>query len=173
MKLNDSLGFENWDFGFLKIGGKMNVIIALFSNVPLVTGCAAFLISQLLKIVYYFIKEKEFNMIHFFEAAGMPSTHSAMSSAMTLMIGFNSGFESPLFAIAVVFTIIVMYDAMGVRFAAGQQAIVLNKIIEDIYSEKISEKEKMKELIGHTPFEVFVGGIVGILTAVIAYFFVF
>src|SRR3989339_280292 len=151
----------------------MDLLFSLLSNVPLLTGAAAFLLSQTLKIVYYYIKEKEFNIIHFFEAAGMPSTHSAMSSAMALMIGLTEGFASPLFAVAVVFTIIVMYDAMGVRFAAGQQAIVLNKIIEDIYSEKVSEKEKMKELIGHTPFEVFVGGVLGILTAILAYTIIF
>lgn len=151
----------------------MSLIIALLSNIPLVTGGAAFLISQASKILYYYFKEKKFDLMHFFEAAGMPSTHSAMSSSMTLMIGFTEGFSSPLFAVAVVFTIIVMYDAMGVRFAAGQQAVVLNKIIEDIYSEKVSEKEKMKELIGHTPQEVCVGGIFGILTAIIAYFVIF
>lgn len=147
----------------------MNVLVALINNVPLLTGGIAFLLSQTFKVIYYIFKEKKFNLIHLFEAAGMPSTHSALSSSMTLMIGLTEGFSSSLFAVAVVFTIIVMYDAMGVRFAAGQQAIVLNKIIEDIYSEKISEKEKMKELIGHTPIEVFVGGIVGILTAIIIY----
>lgn len=151
----------------------MNIIISLLSNIPLMTGASAFLLSQTIKVIYYFIREKEFNIMHFFESAGMPSTHSAMSASMTLMIGMTEGYASSLFAVAVVFTIIVMYDAMGVRFAAGQQAVVLNKIIEDIYSEKVTEKEKMKELIGHTPFEVFVGGILGVLTAAIAYFIVF
>lgn len=151
----------------------MTLIVALLSNIPLITGGVAFLLSQTFKIIYYFIKEKEFNFYHFFEAAGMPSTHSAMSTAMTLMIGLTEGFMSSLFAVAVVFTIIVMYDAMGVRFAAGQQAVVLNKIIEDIYSEKISEKEKMKELIGHTPTEVFAGFIVGLVTAAISYIVIF
>ncbi|MBI5700742.1 divergent PAP2 family protein [Candidatus Saganbacteria bacterium] len=151
----------------------MNIVTSLVSNVPLVTGGIAFLLSQTFKVVYYFIKEKQFNLIHLFEAAGMPSTHSAMSASMTLMIGLTEGFSSSLFAVAVVFTIIVMYDAMGVRFAAGQQAVVLNKIIEDIYSEKVSEKEKMKELIGHTPTEVFAGFVVGILTATIVYFIVY
>ena len=150
----------------------MNVIVALFSNIPLVTGALAFLISQTSKVIYYYFKEKEFNFMHFFESAGMPSTHSAMSTAMTLMIGLTEGFSSSLFAVAVVFTIIVMYDAMGVRFAAGQQAVVLNKIIEDIYSEKLSEKEKMKELIGHTPIEVFAGAMLGIITATISYIIV-
>ena len=147
----------------------MSLIIALFSNIPLVTGGLAFLISQTSKVIIYYFKDKEFNILHFFESAGMPSTHSAMSCSMTLMIGMSEGFNSPLFAIALIFTIIVLYDAMGVRFAAGQQAVVLNKIIEDIYSEKVTEKEKMKELIGHTPFEVFVGGLIGITVAVLMF----
>lgn len=151
----------------------MSVIISLFSNIPLVTGGVAFVLSQTFKVIYYLFKERKLNLYHLFEAAGMPSTHSAMSSSMTLMIGLTEGFSSSLFAVAVVFTIIVMYDAMGVRFAAGQQAIVLNKIIEDIYSEKVSEKEKMKELIGHTPTEVFCGGVLGVLTAVLVYLIVY
>lgn len=151
----------------------MSLLMSLLSNIPLMTGVCAFLLSQTIKVIYYFIKEKQFNVMHFFESAGMPSTHSAMSAAMTLMIGMTEGFASSLFAVAVVFTIIVMYDAMGVRFAAGQQAVVLNKIIEDIYSEKVNEKEKMKELIGHTPSEVFAGGVLGVLTATAAYFVIF
>ena len=147
----------------------MSLLIALFSNIPLVAGGLAFLISQTAKVIIYYFKDKEFNIMHFFESAGMPSTHSAMSCSMSLMIGMSEGFNSPLFAIALIFTIIVLYDAMGVRFAAGQQAVVLNKIIEDIYSEKVSEKEKMKELIGHTPFEVFIGGTIGIMVAILMY----
>lgn len=149
----------------------MNLIVALFTNVPLVIGGTAFMFSQISKIFIYYYKDQKWDLTHFFEAAGMPSTHSAMSAAMTLSIGVKNGFESTFFAIAVVFTIIVMYDAMGVRFAAGQQATVLNKIIEDIYSEKISEKEKMKELIGHTPIEVFAGGTLGLAVAVVMLFF--
>ncbi|MFA4905392.1 MAG: divergent PAP2 family protein [Candidatus Margulisiibacteriota bacterium] len=149
----------------------MNLIVALLTNVPLVIGGTAFILSQVLKIIIYYFKDKKLDLTHFFEAAGMPSTHSAMSSAMTLSIGVKNGFDSTFFAIAVVFTIIVMYDAMGVRFAAGQQAVVLNKIIEDIYSEKISEKEKMKELIGHTPIEVFAGGTLGLAVAMVMLFF--
>jgi len=147
----------------------MEVINAIFSNIPLITGGLAFLFSQVLKVIIYYFKEKKINLMHFFESAGMPSTHSAMSSSMALMIGMREGFSSAFFAIALVFTIIVMYDAMGVRFAAGQQAMVLNKIIEDIYYEKVSEKEKMKELIGHTPVEVFAGGVIGILMAIFIY----
>ncbi|MFC1496740.1 divergent PAP2 family protein [Candidatus Margulisiibacteriota bacterium] len=150
----------------------MNVIMALFSNLPLVAAGVALLISQTLKVVLYYIKDREFDLWHFCEAAGMPSTHSAMVTSMTMSLGLLNGFSSPLFALAVVFSIIVMYDAMGVRFAAGQQALILNKIIEDIYSERAGDKEKLKELIGHTPSEVVGGFIVGIIVAFGVYFFI-
>lgn len=119
----------------------MKLVYELFSNWPLVAGAAAFILSQILKVIIYALREKRFKLIHFFEAAGMPSTHSAMSCAMALMIGMLEGFHSSMFAVALIFTIIVLYDAMGVRFAAGQMALVLNKIIEDIYAEKVNEKK--------------------------------
>lgn len=148
----------------------MSFLIALFSNEPLVAAGVAFLLSQTLKVILYYFRDGELNLWHFCEAAGMPSTHSAMASAMTLSVGIVEGFASPSFALAVVFAIIVMYDAMGVRFAAGQQALILNKIIEDIYSEKAGEKEKLKELIGHTPTEVLGGLTLGIIVAILTYF---
>lgn len=151
----------------------MTFVKTLFSNLPLVSAGVAFLLSQTLKVVLYWRKDGEFNLWHFCEAAGMPSTHSAMAAAITLSVGIIEGFASPLFSLAIVFSIIVMYDAMGVRFAAGQQALILNKIIEDIYSERAGEKEKLKELIGHTPTEVFWGGILGAAVALIVYFFVY
>ncbi len=151
----------------------MNLLVSIFSNVPLVAAGIAFLISQTLKVILYYFKDGEFNLWHFCEAAGMPSTHSAMSSALALSVGVVEGFASPLFALSVVFSIIVMYDAMGVRFAAGQQALILNKIIEDIYSEKSGEKEKLKELIGHTPSEVLGGLILGVFVAIAMYFVVY
>lgn len=151
----------------------MIIIKALFSNLPLIAGTVALLVSQTMKVILYYFKDGELNLWHFCEAAGMPSTHSAMSSAMALTVGMVEGFASPVFALAIVFSIIVMYDAMGVRFAAGQQALILNKIIEDIYSEKSGEKEKLKELIGHTPSEVFGGLVLGVTTAIIIYLIVY
>lgn len=145
----------------------MNLIMDLFSNVPLVAAGLAFGLGQTFKVIYYTIKDRQFNLFHFFEAAGMPSTHSAMTCSLTISTGIVHGFASPWFALALVFTIIVMYDAMGVRFAAGQQAFLLNKIIEDIYSEKVSEREKLKELIGHTPVEVFAGGVLGTIVGIV------
>jgi len=151
----------------------MKLIQELLFNFPLITAGVAFLSSQVLKVIYYFIKEKKVDLYHFFEAAGMPSTHSAMSCALSLAIGVSQGFNSPIFAVALIFTIVVMYDAMGVRLATGQQANVLNKIIEDMYSEKVSEKEKLKELIGHTPVEVFAGGVLGVLVGFLMYLIVY
>ncbi|NQU17018.1 MAG: divergent PAP2 family protein [Candidatus Saganbacteria bacterium] len=151
----------------------MSLFSSIFSNVPLVAGGVAFLISQTLKVILYYFKDGELDFWHFCEAAGMPSTHSAMATAMTLSVGIIEGFASPIFALALVFSIIVMYDAMGVRFAAGQQALILNKIIEDIYSERGGEKEKLKELIGHTPSEVLGGFVLGLLVALVMYFLVY
>lgn len=151
----------------------MKLIWELLFNFPLITAGIAFLSSQVSKVIYYYFKEKKFDILHFFEAAGMPSTHSAMSCALTFAVGVSQGFGSPLFAIALIFTIVVMYDAMGVRLATGQQANVINKIIEDIYSEKKTEKEKLKELIGHTPAEVFAGGLLGILVGFLMYIIIY
>lgn len=151
----------------------MIIIKAILSNLPLVSAVIAFFSSQTLKVILYYIKDGEFNMWHFCEAAGMPSTHSAMMASITISIGIMEGFGSPLFALCVASSIIVMYDAMGVRFAAGQQALILNKIIEDIYSERAGEKEKLKELIGHTPSEVFWGCVLGIAIALIVFFFTY
>jgi len=94
-------------------------------------------------------------------AGGMPSSHTACISSLATSIGVVEGFGSPVFALAAVFCFIVMYDAAGVRRAAGKQAAVLNKIIETD-GEKINVQEKLVELLGHSPFEVFVGVLVGI-----------
>ena len=90
----------------------MIIVKALFSNIPLVAGGVAFLISQTLKVILYYFKEGKLNIKHFYEAAGMPSTHSAMSSAMALTVGIVEGFASPIFAIAIVFSILVMDVSM-------------------------------------------------------------
>jgi len=102
-------------------------------------------------------------------AGGMPSSHSAFVTALTTAVGQKSGWNSPELAISLVFALIIMYDAAGVRRAAGKQARILNQIMEDLQQgEKLySEGEKLKELLGHTPVEVFAGAILGIGVALI------
>lgn len=122
---------------------------------------------QLFKFIYDFINNKKFNFKRLMQAGGMPSSHSGVVVSLTTMIGKNIGINSPLFAVALIFSFIVMYDAAGVRRAAGKQARVLNQIIEN--EGDINVQEKLIELLGHTPKEVFVGAIVGVFVSILLY----
>jgi acid phosphatase family membrane protein YuiD len=97
----------------------------------------------------------------------MPSSHAATVSALTTAVGLQTGFTSPPFYIALVFTIVVLFDAQGVRRASGEQAEILNKILDDIYWKKKIQEERLKEFLGHTPMEVLTGAVLGILIAFI------
>jgi len=148
-----------------------DIFIELLNNPPLVAAGLACLVAQVTKIFYYLGKEKKWDWKHLFEAGGMPSAHSATVTSLTLTIGLTTSFSSPWFAVALIFAIIVMYDATGVRRAAGMQALILNRIVEDIYNTGKVNQEKLKELIGHTPLEVVMGVLVGFLTATIFYLY--
>ncbi len=102
-----------------------------------------------------------------FGAGGMPSTHSALSVSVAVSIGYKEGWESTIFALALTTAIIVMADAAGVRRATGEQAKVLNRIIIEFFEEIKIRDERLKEFIGHTPFEVIVGAIIGLIIATI------
>ena len=95
----------------------------------------------------------------------MPSSHAALASGLTTSIGVLHGFDSGLFAMAFAFAVVTMFDAQGVRRQSGKQAEALNKILEDLYAHKGLLEERLKELFGHSPNEVFVGGFVGIMVA--------
>ncbi len=121
---------------------------------------------QLIKFITDVIKNKKVNLKVLVASGGMPSSHSSVVTSLMTMIGLNEGFNSILFAIAFVFGLIVMYDAAGVRRAAGKQAGILNQLI---YSNqvKVDTNEKLKELIGHTPKQVLVGALWGIVLGII------
>ncbi|SFL43701.1 divergent PAP2 family protein [Halanaerobium salsuginis] len=130
--------------------------------------------AQFLKI--FFIRPV--NIYTFFTSGGMPSSHSAFVSSLAISVGLKYGFQSDLFAIVTVFALIVTYDASGVRRAVGQQANVLNNLIHHLEGRNFSNdksliKEDLKELIGHTPFEVFAGVLLGTLIALINWFYIF
>lgn len=118
--------------------------------------------AQLIKVILTLLKHKRFDLKRFIESGGMPSSHSAMVIALTTSLGRHEGINSSAFAVALVFSLIVMYDASGVRRAAGKQAEILNQIIQDIYHHKY-KGGMLKELIGHTPLEVLGGVVVGII----------
>ncbi len=136
----------------------------LLTNKWLWIPLATWLLVQIFKLIVeiFNAKDRKINFRRIIGAGGMPSSHTACIMSLATSIGMSEGFGSPLFALASVFCFIVMYDAAGVRRAAGKQARVLNKIIE-ADGEDINVQEKLVELLGHTPVEVFVGLIIGIV----------
>lgn len=135
------------------------------SNKVLMACIIAWFIAQTLKIVLTYYATKRIDLTRLVGSGGMPSSHTAAVMALSTSIGRMYGWDSPIFAVSLCFALVVMYDAAGVRRAAGNQAKILNLIIEDIAHNKPLENEKLKELIGHTPKEVLAGAILGIVVA--------
>ena len=133
----------------------------------IVSAISANLLAQVYKFVVHYIVHKQFNFKRLFQTGGMPSSHSSFMMAMTTSVGWLSGFNSVDFAIALTVTLVVMYDAAGLRRAVGKQASVLNQIVAEIFSEHPNlSSQKFKELLGHTPVEVFIGALLGSAVAV-------
>ncbi len=139
-------------------GTGIEVIISSFLGV---------FIAQSLKFVTFYIKNRKFNFRMFTLTGGMPSSHSSFSVALTTNVGLVTGFNSVEFAIALGFAAVVMYDAAGLRRSAGEMASLLNKIVDDYYSERNpkSHQEKLMEVLGHTPAEVLMGAVLGVSIA--------
>ena len=123
---------------------------------------------QLFKVIWDLVTTKKFNFKRIMGAGGMPSSHSAVVTSLATLIGKYEGIKTPIFALAVVFSFIVMYDAAGVRRAAGKQASLLNKIISTPGLTSIQVQEKLVEVLGHTPIQVVVGAVIGIVVGLIA-----
>jgi len=133
---------------------------------PLIAALIGWFMAQGLKIPIHYLVERVWDWRRFFGSGGMPSSHTAMVVASSIMVGSLEGFGSPVFAVAVVLSFIVMYDATGVRRETGRQAEVINQILRDVLinGKPISDKE-LKELVGHKPVEVFGGFLVGLTVA--------
>ena len=147
----------------------MNFFVDIGKNQMFLTVALAWFLAQTIKVAIGVIREKKFNFKWFVGTGGMPSSHAATVSAVATSVGFTFGFSSPFFAIAFFFAFIIMFDAQGVRRQSGHQAEILNKIIEDIYLQKGLRQERLMELLGHTPIQVFTGAALGILVAVFCY----
>ena len=141
----------------------------ILNNQVLLVALVACLVAQLLKLVVELTKERKFNFRTLVTTGGMPSAHSALVSSLATGVGQTVGWDSPEFALATIFAIIVMYDAAGVRQAAGKQARILNQIIDEFFQgdQKFNE-DRLKELLGHTPFQVIVGSILGVAISCLA-----
>jgi acid phosphatase family membrane protein YuiD len=152
----------------------------LFFNISLWTSLTAIGLAQFIKIPLYYFPNKSWDWSLIFSTGGMPSSHSAAVTALTASIGLEHGVDSAFFAISTVFAIIVMFDAAGIRRHAGEQAIVINKLVDEfnqmihemktwnVQNEQVKRK-KLKELLGHQPVEVLMGGLFGIGVAFIVH----
>jgi len=129
--------------------------------------------AQVIKFILFTVKSRRINFKIFSTTGGMPSAHSAGVMGLSTMVGILEGFNSSIFAVALGFSLIVMYDAAGLRRAAGKTAACLNKMMDDFYNHDLQlAGGKLKELLGHTPLEVFVGTIFGICFAYLFHQFV-
>lgn len=143
----------------------MNFFSEIFSNKVLGISIFACFLAQFIKI--FTGQEKRIDLSRIFTSGGMPSSHSSFVTSLSTLVGLERGFGSTEFAVVLVFSLIIMYDASGVRRAVGKQATILNQIVDDIHHGKHIKQDKLKELVGHTPFEVWMGALLGILVALV------
>ena len=144
----------------------MHSLMEIFSNRVLLCCLTAWFVAQALKIPTYLWVEKKLDWSRFFGSGGMPSSHTAFVVSLTIMVGAMEGFDSALFAAVAAFSIIVMYDATGVRRETGRQAEVLNEILRSVFVDgKPISDDDLKELVGHTKVEVAGGFLVGVAVA--------
>ena len=147
----------------------MNNFSNIVHNQLLLVSLIACLIAQAAKLIIHFIQHRKLNFRTLVETGGMPSAHSAFVTSLATGVGQTAGWDSTEFALASVFAFIVMYDATGVRQAAGKQARILNQIIDELFSEDhIFSEARLKELLGHTPFQVIVGFTLGVAVSWVA-----
>ena len=155
----------------------MGFFAELISNPILMVPAVSWAIAQVLKVFINALVNRKFSLDRLFGDGGMPSGHSATVMALAAMVGIEQGFASPLFAVSAILAIIVMHDAMGVRREAGKQAtaiISISRVIGDYFAEKDVEKktEKLKVMVGHSPLQVVVGAILGVIVA-LGYFWIY
>jgi uncharacterized protein len=146
-----------------QVTSSFHDVSQILDNRVLLVAVAACLIAQAIKLIIDLIRNRKFSAKVLTTTGGMPSAHSALVTSLASGVGATLGWKSTEFAIAAIFAAIVMYDAAGVRQAAGKQARILNQMMDELFSEdhKFNE-EKLKELLGHTPVQVIAGSILGV-----------
>ncbi len=141
------------------------LIAALGKNIVLMSALTAWFLAQVLKTLTSYWKHREFRAERLVGAGGMPSSHTSLVVGLASAVALHDGLSSPLFAVSAVLAGIVMYDAAGVRRAAGKQAKVINKLVREMRVEHTIKDTRLKELLGHTPLEVMAGALLGFLVA--------
>mgnify|MGYP001592912508 CR=1 FL=1 len=145
----------------------MSPISEFLSNRVLWATVIAWVAAQSIKVALAVRQKRHFDVRWLLGTGGMPSVHSAGVASLAMGVGLRAGFEAALFAVALIFALVTMFDAQGVRRATGRQAIVLNKIIDELYARGQVNQQRVMELLGHTPVEVFVGALLGCVIAVL------
>ena len=145
----------------------MNTFMQFIQNIYIYIPFLMWFFIQSFKVVYDLVTTKKFNFKRIMGAGGMPSSHSAVVTSLATLVGKYNGVDSAIFAIALIMACVVMYDACGVRRAAGKQAKVLNEIVNTPGLSNIEVQGKLQEALGHTPTQVFVGAIIGIIAGLI------
>lgn len=146
---------------------KMNDLLGFVQNKYIYVPFLLWFGIQLFKLMYDLVTTKKFNFKRIMGAGGMPSSHSAVVTGLATLIGKYEGVNTPIFAISLILAFVVMYDACGVRRAAGKQATLLNKLIETPGLSGVQVSEKLVEVLGHTPTQVFVGALIGFIAGII------
>jgi len=140
-------------------------ILAVFQNKALIAGLIAWLLAQIIKMPLDYLYSRKWNWALLLTTGGMPSSHSSLLTATTLGIGLYHGFDSPVFAIAVAITMIVVYDAAGVRRQAGIHAQRINVLFDELLHGHMLNEKDLREVLGHTPLEVMGGILLGLIIA--------
>lgn len=142
-------------------------LLALFQNQPLIAGLAAWLLAQIIKIPLDFFRTGKWNWALLLTTGGMPSSHSSLMTGTVFAIGLYQGFDNPLFALGVAITMIVTYDAAGVRRQAGIHAQRINVLFDELLRGHIFSDKDLREVLGHTPLEVIGGILLGLIVATV------
>jgi acid phosphatase family membrane protein YuiD len=133
----------------------------------LLAPLVAWAIAQAAKVILTSVRQRRLNLRVLAETGGMPSSHAALVMGLTTAVGKYAGVSSASFAIALIFSFVVMYDAAGLRRAAGRQAAILNRLVEDLMHMRGVQEQRLRELLGHTPLEVVVGAVLGLVVGLI------
>jgi len=141
----------------------------IITNKVLIIPICSWAIAQLLKVIVLLIQKKRLDIHYFVISGGMPSSHSALVSALATAVAWTEGLGSVVFGISAIFALIIMYDAAGIRQSVGQQTVVLNRILQELRTRRpVAELGRdLRELVGHTPFQVIIGGSLGVAVAVL------
>ena len=146
----------------------MNNILGFIQNKYIYIPFFLWFAIQTFKVIYDLVTTKKFNFKRIMGAGGMPSSHSAIVTGLATLIGKYEGVDTPIFALALIVAFVVMYDACGVRRAAGKQAALLNKIVETPGLSGVQVSERLVEVLGHTPTQVVVGALIGVIVGLIS-----